>query len=326
MTESEFKEKWRAESRVYEAWGEYIVTSIVHSIKELSIDTNSFFKIPPSYRVKEEQSLLDKAFHRKKLYSDPYNDIEDKVGARFVVLLSEDIEKICEVIENSDKWSFNSCKNYNYEREQHPLLFTYQSMHYILRPKHALKHNDIEIPCQTPCEVQVRTILQHAYAELSHDSIYKSKKIVQPSVQRTVAKSMALIETTDGFFSEVVNELNKGPLQECRTDKKLDSIYSSIIGIPPHNQKSSIAVWDAFEDLLEEDLAEKIESFIRKKSVIAPIVMEKRIENNFYNQSIVFFVYWLLQHKKARLLRDWPLPIETLSPLASDIGISLHSE
>lgn len=326
MNEAEFKEKWRAERHVYEAWGDYVVSSIVSFVKELGIDTNSFFKIPPSYRTKEERSLLDKAFYRNKAYTDPYNNIEDKVGARFVVLLSEDIRKICNIIENSDVWIFDSCKNYNSEREKHPLLFTYQSMHYILRPSHTVKHNNIKIPQQTPCEVQVRTILQHAYAELSHDSIYKSKKIVRPSVHRTVAKSMALIETTDGFFSDVVNELNKGPLQEYCTDEKLDTIYKDIVGIPPHNQKSSIAIWDAFEDLIEEDLASKIESFIRRKTVIAPIVIEKRVEHNFYNQSIIFFVYWMLQSKKARLLRDWPLSIDALTPLASDIGISLHSE
>lgn len=326
MTEAEFKEKWRAERHVYEAWGDYIVNSIVDSTKELGINTSGFFKLPPSYRLKEESSLLDKAYHRKKLYEDPYKDIEDKVGARFVVLLSEDINKICGIIENSEKWIFDSCKNYNDERELHPLLFTYQSMHYILRPKHPVEHNNIEIPLQIPCEVQVRTILQHAYAELSHDSIYKSKKIIQPSVQRTVAKSMALIETTDGFFSDVVNELNKGPLQNYHTDKKLDAIYSNIIGISPYNQKSSIAIWDAFEDLLEEDLASKIECFVRKNPVIAQMVIEKRIENSFYNQSVIFFVYWLLQRKKARLLRDWPLSLETLSPLASDIGVSLSND
>ena len=38
--------------------------------------------------------MLQKAFYRGKDYRSPYEDIEDKVGLRFVVLLTEDIRTI----------------------------------------------------------------------------------------------------------------------------------------------------------------------------------------------------------------------------------------
>lgn len=62
-------------------------------------DLNNFLKQPATPRIKEKTSLIDKAFHRKeKSYNNPYQEIEDKVGIRFVVLLTSDIDEVCEII------------------------------------------------------------------------------------------------------------------------------------------------------------------------------------------------------------------------------------
>ncbi|TOO37902.1 (p)ppGpp synthetase, partial [Vibrio parahaemolyticus] len=79
-------------------------------------------------------------------------------------------------------------------------------MHYVVRARVDLQVKGLMIKAGTPCEIQVRTLLQHAYAELTHDAVYKAKTVVEPEVHRTVAKSMALIETTDDFFSDVNNK------------------------------------------------------------------------------------------------------------------------
>ena len=60
---------------------------------------DSFLKLPAKHRLKDDKSLIDKAFYRAdKQYRDPYREIEDKVGARFVVLLIEDIKDICKIL------------------------------------------------------------------------------------------------------------------------------------------------------------------------------------------------------------------------------------
>lgn len=324
MNENDFKDLWAIEKHIYCAWGDFVVNKITQALEGKGKILDSFLKTPAKFRLKDDSSLIDKAFYRPgKSYSDPYNQIEDKVGARFIVLLLDDIKEICEIVENSDDWFFDACKHFDEDKEKSPLLFTYQSVHYILRPTNDLNSKGITIPASTPCEVQIRTLLQHAHAELTHDAIYKAKRAVQPKVHRTVAKSMALIETTDDFFTEVTRQLNHGPLETYGIIERLDGLYFSLTRTKSHNQKSSIVVWDAFEQFISDTLADDIQSFLNENQVISDIIKKRYTENSFYQQSTALFIYWLLKKRKRRLLSDWPLPRSLLEPFAVDFGVSI---
>jgi ppGpp synthetase/RelA/SpoT-type nucleotidyltranferase len=323
MTEVEFQTKWSQEKPVYDSWGRFIVQQICASLEGKGKDLSTFLKLPAKHRLKDEKSLIDKAFYRAgKNYADPYNDIEDKVGARFVVLVLDDIELICDIIRSSDLWSFDACKHFNEDKEKSPLLFTYQSVHFVLRPKKAITFDGIEIPTDIPCEVQIRTLLQHAHAELTHDAIYKAKTAIKPKVHRTVAKSMALIETTDAFFTEVTQQLNQGPIDELGIISKLDGLYFSFTGIKAETQKSILTILDEFEDLVDDELIGKIEEFVKKNAAIPEIIKSKYKESAVYKQSSVLLIYWMLKRKKRKLLDNWPLDRKMLIPLANDLGVS----
>jgi len=324
MKESDFLKKWWDERASYEAWGGFVTQEILAQLHDTGVDLRTFLKVPATPRLKADDSLIDKAFYRSKNYKDPYGEIEDKVGVRFVVLLLKDIEAISKVIIESSHWDFDACKHFDEDRRRDPLLFTYQSVHFILRPKFEAQFDGIRIPVGTPCEVQIRTLLQHAHAELTHDAIYKSKRAVQPEVHRTVAKSMALIETTDDFFGQVSSKLSSGPLEEFGVGARLDGMYQSLTGNPPANQKSSIVIWDEFEGLITEDLPDLIERFISKYSYLGDTITKRYLENGLYHQSVILFIYWMLKRKRTRLLKDWPLDRSLLEPLATDLGISLE--
>ncbi|NJA04553.1 (p)ppGpp synthetase [Methylococcaceae bacterium WWC4] len=324
MNENEFKEIWESEKHIYGAWGEYVVSTINKALENRGKNLDSFLKTPAKPRLKDNSSLIDKAFYRPgKEYSDPYCQIEDKVGARFIVLLLDDIKEVCNIIENIDDWTYNACKHFDKDKENDPLLFTYQSVHYILRPRKDINRQNIVIPASTPCEVQIRTLLQHAHAELTHDAIYKAKRAVQPKVHRTVAKSMALIETTDDFFTEVTRQLNYGPLEEYTILERLDGLYFTFTSIKPHHQKSSIVIWDEFEQFINETLIDSIQNFLNENPHLSNIIKSRYQENSFYQQSIVLFLYWLLKRKKRRLLSNWPFHRGILESFAIDLGISL---
>ncbi len=327
MKERDFRAKWEAEKAIYDAWGAYVLETVKAALVAGEYDLDCFLKIPAKYRLKNIDSLVDKAFYRPdKKYTDPYKEIEDKVGVRFVVLLLNDINIVQKIIEhNTSLWNFENCRHFAEDREKHPLLFTYQSVHYILRPAKDIAVGAITIPSSIPCEVQIRTLLQHAHAELTHDHIYKSKKTVKPVVQRTVAKSMALIETTDDFFSEAMKKLNDGPVQEYGIVERLDGLYFSGTDIKSHNQKFAVVLLDAFEDLIDDQLIEKIQLFLVEYDIIYGVIKEKYKEHIVYQQSVVFFLYWLIRNKQCRLLKDWPFSMEILDLLASDIGVSLRN-
>jgi len=324
MNETDFKNKWESDKPIYRAWGKYIVKVVTEALQNRGKVLEDFLKVPVKYRLKSNRSLIDKAFYRpEKDYTDPYNQIEDKVGVRFIVLLLDDIKEIYNTIQEQEEWAFTTCKHYEEDRERDPLLFTYQSVHCILRPHKEIEFEGFKIPTTTPCEIQIRTLLQHAHAELTHDAIYKSKRTVQPKVQRTVAKSMALIETTDDFFIDVTVSLNYGPLQEHKILERLDGLYFSTTGIKSHTQKSSLIIWDEFEQFVDGHLVDNIQTMLKENDFIPEIIKGRYSENAFYQQSTVLFVYWLLRKRKKRLLEDWPFSKGLLDPLANDLGISV---
>lgn len=329
MNEQEFLQLWNDEKPIYEAWGRFIVDKICEGLSSSNKDLNSFVKVPAKHRLKADNSIIDKAFYRGKQYDNPYSSIEDKVGIRFVVLLVQDIQVISDIIEQVPDWDFDACKHFELDKEKDPLLFTYQSVHYILRPRNEIIINDeITIPVNTPCEVQIRTLLQHAHAELTHDAIYKAKTVVKPKVHRTVAKSMALIETTDEFFSQVTSQLNDGPVENNLIQNHLDDFYYKGTGLQPQNQKSGLIVLDVFEQFSDEGLVDKLGMFLTENSYIFDILKDRlpSREHAIYQQSVVLFIYWLLKNRRRRVMTDWPLSREILELLSSDIGVSITSD
>lgn len=327
MNEEEFLERWKKDNSMYDAWGDFVTSTICNHLKTSGKNLSSYLKQNPKHRVKDAVSLLDKAFYRvKKSYDNPYEEIEDKVGCRFVVLLVEQIKEITDIIITEASWDYKECRHFNSEREKEPLLFTYQSVHYVVRSKAEFIHNEVTIYPNTPCEIQIRTLLQHAHAELTHDAVYKSKTLVQPEVHRTVAKSMALIETTDDFFSDVNNWLTSSASENLNFQQQLDELYKNHIGFDSvEAQKSSIVVLDEFNELINEDLIEKLETFIRKEPYLLEIIRNGVNKNPFYTQSVIIFVYYLTKKKKNTLLRDWPLSCKILERLAVDTGVSLDT-
>ncbi|WP_265099259.1 hypothetical protein [Yersinia ruckeri] len=85
----EFIATFEREKDIYSSWGKLVLQNIQNKLKENEME--SILKIEPSYRMKDISSLIEKAFYRSKNYKNPYEDITDKVGVRFVVLLTDDI-------------------------------------------------------------------------------------------------------------------------------------------------------------------------------------------------------------------------------------------
>lgn len=326
MNEDEFLKKWMNDKPIYEAWGNFIQNEVQRQLCEIGKDLNSFLKVPVKYRLKDDKSIIDKAFHRNKGYGDPYHDIEDKVGIRFIVLLLEDINDICKIIKSSNHWNYDECKHFEQEKEESPLAFGYQSVHYILRPKEDIQLDDLTITTNTPCEVQVRTLLQHAHAELTHDQIYKATKKVKPSVYRTVAKSMALIETTDDFFRSVSIELNNSKFKEFNIKERLNSLYFSLIGVHPTFEKSSSIIWDAYEYLIDDKLMGRIERLFQRKQHLAQLIISLLPKNSLYRQSTILFIIYLILNKPNDADREWPISRKDLDEIAADLGASLINE
>ena len=99
--EEEFLARWNADRSVYAAWGSYFSEKLKMGLTATiaPIDVSYFLKATVSPRLKEDQKLVEKAFYRGKSYADPYTEITDKVGTRFVVLLGSDVATVVQTLE-----------------------------------------------------------------------------------------------------------------------------------------------------------------------------------------------------------------------------------
>lgn len=140
--EQEFIELWQAAKPAYRRWGDLVLQRL-HELIAARIPASQaghFSRIPTPPRLKDDQSLLQKAFFRpEKNYSDPFNNIEDKVGVRLVLLLDEDVLMMAQAIEaETEFWTAVRARYHEAERELHPYEFVYQSVHFVVRSKSGL--------------------------------------------------------------------------------------------------------------------------------------------------------------------------------------------
>lgn len=324
MTQDEFLQQWHTLKNAYRAWGRLIRVTVEDGLTQSnpSLDIASFIKIPAEPRLKEDDSLLTKAFHRNKGYTDPFNQIEDKIGLRFVVLLTSEIDKIQKIIEATDLWTYSLDRDFEADKESRPAEFGYQSKHYVLRAAKEVEYDGIVVPQNTPCEVQIRTLLQHAHSELTHDNIYKrdSAKEVSKEVQRAVAKSMALIEAVDDYFLHAVRALEEATKVERDALLALQKIYEKHIGLPSIPTKTDQIVLEAFRDYLTEDLGDSIEGLVKLKPWIVEKIVDRRSRNVMYRQAWIFLIYLSVNKAPYKANRIWPFTDKDINQIYVDFG------
>ena len=89
-------------------------------------------------------------------------------------------------------------------------------------------------------EIQVRTILQHAWASISHQTLYKYEEIMAESTIRRLARLAGILEEVDEAFSEEVGRSTKMPQRNLLaietkriplTDKYLQDYSIEVLGL-----------------------------------------------------------------------------------------------
>ncbi|GAA0861683.1 RelA/SpoT domain-containing protein [Paraclostridium tenue] len=323
MNEKEFKLLYEKEEQIYKIWGNIVKDDIIKEIKQRNINIDTFFKIEPKCRVKKIESLISKAFYRNKNYKNPYSDIQDKVGIRLVVLYLDEIEIINEIIENNSKWTYSKDRDFLSEREKEPEKFGYESVHYVVKNKNDINFENVIIPKDMPCEIQIRTLLQHAYCEMSHNTMYK--KNVRNNLKRYTSRSMALIESADYFFKEVKDMVGKEEKNYSDLLEKLTEYYRSFAPIDTPDENINNLIIDSYRDFLDKNIYEKIKTFIDSKKSIKKKILQNQEIKLIYKQPVILLVYYLIKYNRKAVYRDWPLTEDCLIPLYNDLGISIEN-
>lgn len=329
MNREDFINLYEAERPMYEAWADFVLNEInsgILSYAGSSIAYLEWVKIPPSQRVKQVDSLVTKAFVRKRnKYKDPYKEITDKAGIRFVVLLTSQLALLCDIVQSSVNWTYSKDKEFDEWKGDDPRMFDYQSVHYIVYATEGVTHKGVEIKAGTPCEVQLRTLLQHAYAELAHDTIYKGNIGASPEVHRTFAKSMALMETTDDLLCSAKDALESATADinawksiiNQEAQERLNDIQLIYDG------KSTDHILSSLNELLQKTSTEEFQAFLEdpRYSYVCDRIKSRQTTAVEFRHSFVLLMYFLSKRFRASLHRRWPLDIEVLEGVYSDLGL-----
>jgi ppGpp synthetase/RelA/SpoT-type nucleotidyltranferase len=327
MTEEEFLKRWDTERPMYEAWGKFVAERITEEIKPLvaPLSTDIFLRLPVKARVKSDGSFLTKAFYRpEKSYTDPFEQITDKVGVRFVVLLGSEMPIVCTAIERNAEWNWRKDRDVEGERAKDPYLFGYQSDHYIVSNKAELNIAGQVIRPGTPCEVQVRNMLQHAHSELTHDTIYKPSVEQTPEMKRAAAKSMALIEATSDYFERLVQEIKAAVSPNKKLSQDLADFYQLKIGVPDPTKAEGI-LNDAYASVLGDAGLTALRTFLESKSYVLDRIRDRARSKLLFRQPSILLVYMAVGTKRTEATAAWPFTEAELKPIYVDLGEAMPS-
>ncbi|MDN3583387.1 hypothetical protein [Mucilaginibacter flavus] len=155
-------------------------------------------------RTKTIESLSKKIDDKSGKYS-VLNDITDIVGIRIITYLESEVDLVADLVE---KEFVKDLENSIDKRKLKADQFGYRSLHIVvslnesrLRLKEYKRYKGLK------CEIQVRSILQHAWAEIEHDLGYKGEVSIPEPYKRSFNRLSALLETADIEFVRLKSEL-----------------------------------------------------------------------------------------------------------------------
>jgi ppGpp synthetase/RelA/SpoT-type nucleotidyltranferase len=159
-------------------------------------------KDPESFGRKVEEADDDNPSRPK--YPSPLEDITDLAGVRVITFFRNTLEVVepiiygeFDVIEKTDKSAM-------LEQEER---LGYHSVHYLVQ----LKDSRLTLPEYEQfrgmvAEVQVRTVLQHAWAEIEHDIQYKAVSALPSEIRRRFMSLAGMLEIADREFQALDDE------------------------------------------------------------------------------------------------------------------------
>ena len=196
--------------KLYESYAEYfaIVMENIIDILHAEVKLNS----QPTYksRVKSFNSYYKKILRLKpeetKGCSDSLVLLTDMMGIRMICAFLEDmqlgleqIKKIFEIKEIEVKGAEKKFSEFGYE-SIHVLIKIPESC----KPKIELFNDLKPLGDNLVCEIQIRTILQDAWAEVEHELIYKTEfNPLDTPLRRKLASLNAMLTLADITFQEI---------------------------------------------------------------------------------------------------------------------------
>lgn len=189
----EYQKNWQ----LYESF-----TIKLRKLIEELLEANELEVENVEYRTKSVERFSEKIRREDKSYDNPLSQVTDLCGLRVVTYYLEDVDKVGDIIRKEflvdDENSLDKAEAMDPER------FGYLSVHYVV----SLSKGRARLTEWKPfsgfgVEIQVRTVLQHAWAAIDHKLRYKSAHEVPTNLKRQLFRLSALLELADTEFASL---------------------------------------------------------------------------------------------------------------------------
>jgi len=185
----------------YEALSKKVASIIKEVLDNEGINYHSV-----TSRPKTVDSFKKKAL--KKHYENPLNEITDLAGVRVITYFDSDAKKVSNTLSNL----FETDPEHSVDKSEQLGIdrVGYRSVHFVTKfSKDRCKLPEYQRFEGRYFEIQIRTILQHAWAEIEHDRNYKFSGVLPPEIQRRFKVLSGVLELADREFDSISKSIDE---------------------------------------------------------------------------------------------------------------------
>ena len=222
-------EQYDDKKRVYQSFLNEIEHQITSILQTSQVTCNAI-----TSRLKTRESLAEKIERKQGKYTD-LSGVTDIAGVRIITYYSADVDKIADIIES--EFDVDHENSIDKRESLEPDRFGYCSVHYVVGMNaERLALRECRAYEGMKCEIQIRSVLQHAWAEIEHDIGYKSEIAIPKEMRRSFSRIAGLLEIADKEFNDIRDQLvsygvsaNTIIRQDEYSDKEIDALLLDAI-------------------------------------------------------------------------------------------------
>ena len=190
-----------------------------------------------THRIKTPDSIRGKLERKPDEYPDLYS-IRDILGFRIICYFSDEVDDVAKLV--SETFSVDWSKSKDKRELIKPDAFGYLSLHYICSlPKNSGYPEQLS---SMLFEIQMRTMLQHTWAEIEHDLGYKTEFGIPRAIRRSFSMAASLLEVADQTFSNIKSSVAayKTEVRENIDSDNADNMYLDVVTLTEFTKRSHI--------------------------------------------------------------------------------------